>query len=321
MERIVRRSARNRNAINYRIDNRDREYVVVPRIRQARRQREDDDDQPVLQRRRLNVRPAVPSGLQNQRNEILREDRPPGHQMTVKIVSFKQQFLSVIYTSGGDYYYKKLGTFDPEIEEKTTQMIYDFAALFRYLSQNAVIRNLDWKNLLPDVRNAIGILDEVESILVPFTHDFLLGDQNFLLEENQELMPGQYEASIKLIIQNIEHIKFSEYLTKMCSKLLNTTETEREIEDHLKQVVDGLFIRQQITELQDVIKSPYQCFSCVKGFQCKLGALHHMRSKHKNYINLNQIENSSSPSTRQLREELEKWKLHHEDVHPNCEIE
>ena len=130
-----------------------------------------------------NIEEAPLNGLGNGNNEFP-DEHPAFRNISHQIKSFKQQMYSVLICSATDRQYTLLGNYDENITLNMINMAVELQSLLKHKNSGGNFRSLAWKNLLPEVRAAIGNPRSGQSLVVPFTHEYVINNMDFLFVSN-----------------------------------------------------------------------------------------------------------------------------------------
>lgn len=130
-----------------------------------------------------NIENAPLNGLGNGNNEVP-DEHPAFRNISQQIKSFKQQIYSVLICSATDRQYALLGTYDENITLQMINMAVEIQSLLKHKNNGGNFRSLAWKDLLPEVRAAIGNPRNGQSLVVPFTHEYVIKNMDFIFVSN-----------------------------------------------------------------------------------------------------------------------------------------
>ena len=231
---------------------------------------------------------------------------------------------SSLISGGSNNNYRLIGTYDPEVGQEISNFVLQVRAMKRHKRQGLQFRDLAWKDLVPIVEQETGNPANGTDLLIPFEHEYLVGNMDFLWTENPELPDGDYERAMVEIDRTVNEICGNKYMLKQFRKLLRNPNVE-EIEDPSTTGQDTLFLQQQLTESVEALKSQFLCFPCNKGLTTKQSVFAHLKAKHADNLNAHMIgEYRSARLTRaeeradQAEEELSIRDRHHRLAHPDC---
>jgi len=257
------------------------------------------------------------NGLGNPINVVYPADQPVASNLNQKITSTKQHYYSLLNSVGTDRNYSIVGAYDDNTRLNIVNYCTEVLAMLKHKIEGGNFRSLAWKNRIPAVRQEFMGAIAGESRVVPFHHAFIVGQMDFIFEPNPDLAEGQYDRSMATLKQNIKVIEQNGYMLKQLRKIVDGSITTEHIEDPNKREIDGLFIRQQLSELALAMTMPFFCYACAKGIQSKDGVISHLNSKHKDNLNAHLLAANNRHSRR--CERCEQWEGHHTECNPHCE--
>jgi len=306
---MVRRSARNIDDVNYRIDNRLHGRIIVPGVRPRN---DEHENEPNPQRPRLDGPNLIPSGLGEPNNRIQNMDAPGvPHNMKAEAKVFLESATSALISGASFYYFRPIGPITYEL----TSFIYELISILKHKQEFGRFTDLTWKNQIPILRAELDLLN-LCPLVIPFEHELIRTSDNgiskndYLFMDNPDLTNNvivKCKAEIRNQLMIIIH---DLYIFKQFSKLLRCEQDTNAIEDPLLRTVpDYKFIQILLEKVSDIISSDYFCFTCHIPIRCKKGALWHLKSKHEGDIDGQELIDRRNATKQRA---IEKIVNHHE---------